>query len=315
MRCKMKNVLLPYLLIVSLFLFQTLSAEPAGQASSSQPSASEFPKRIVSLAPASTEILFRIGAGSALAARTSLCNYPPEAAEVPSLGGFDGKTFSLERILAFRPDMVYGSVGMHDHLVAPLERYGITVYLSRASTVESVFTEMLEIGSITGNRDRAEAAVADIREQLAAVAERLSPQVRRRVYWEVWNAPYMSAGSGSFLNDIITLAGGINIFADLPQQYPVVSEESILRRNPEVILLPDDAPTIDFAGGRSSGETTSAGITSARPNWQNLAAVKSGAVRRIPADIVSRPGPRLGLAVEAIAAAVYPEIFEGDPLP
>ena len=112
------------------------------------------------------------------------------------------------------------------------------------------------------------------------------------VYWEVWTPPYMTAGKNSFINEIITLAGGINIFSDLEQPYPVISEEAILIRNPQVIIIPNST-----VGGTSA-------VTN-RKNWQNISAVKNNKIYSVDANIISRPGPRLAQAIELISNCIY----------
>lgn len=257
---------------------------------------SETPKRIVSLAPASTEIIFAIGAQENLVARTDLCDYPAEVKNVASLGGFDGKTFSLEKVLAFEPDFVYATATMHDHLIEPLEKYGITVYVSSASSVENVKNEILSIGLLTGKKDNAAKIISDIDEKVQKV-QKVSVNAKENpplVYWEVWNMPYMTAGGQSFMNDLIEKAGGKNIFADVSQSYPVVSEESIIMRNPEIILFPND-----------SGLTKES--IASRPNWQETNAVKDGRIYQIDANILTRSGARIADSIDILSAIFYGE--------
>lgn len=238
------------------------------------------PTRIVSLGASATEILFAVGAGDQVVARTDFCNFPPEASEIPSIGGFDGKTFSLESIISCKPDFVVLFKVMHDHLIEPLEKYGISYYVSDANTIEDVLKEITEIGKITGHEENALALVKEIQSSI----ENLNLISNKTVYWEVWNAPYMTIGATSFINELIAKAGGKNIFADLEQSYPSVNEESIIARNPDVIFIPSDSPvTVEDVKNRNG--------------WQDISAVKTGSIYKINADITSRAGPRIKDAI------------------
>ena len=236
--------------------------------------------RIVSLGASATEILFAVGAGEQVVARTDFCNFPPEASSIPSLGGFDGKTFSLESIIAYKPDFVVLFAGMHDHLIEPLQRYEIQYFVSDATSIEKVLAEIQEIGKITGHEEKALALVEEIQSSI----DNLSLISNKTVYWEVWNAPYMTIGGTSFINALITKAGGKNIFADVEQAYPSVNEESIIARNPDVIFIPSDSPvTVEDVKNRSG--------------WKDISAVKTDSIYKIDADITSRSGPRIKDAI------------------
>ncbi len=243
--------------------------------------------RIVSLSPASTEILFAIGAGNEVAARTDFCNYPEEVKNIPSIGGFDGKTFSLEAVLSYSPDLVYLNKTMHGHLIQSLTDLGITVFATDAQSLDDVYAEIIEAGKLTGHEKEAENLASSIKKRI----EKPGNTPAQEVYWEVWNAPYMSIGRNSFINGIIEASGGSTIFADLESAYPVVSEESIIARNPSVILLPSDSPeTLDSIRSR--------------PGWETISAVQNGKVYKINGDIISRPGPRIAEAVEAVRSCL-----------
>ena len=198
--------------------------------------------RVVSLGPSATEIIYAIGAQDQLVARTDLCDYPPEAASVPSVGGFAGNTISLESIISYEPTLVYLFAGMHDHLVKPLEALGIQVYVSNATSIEAVKNEVLDIGKLTGHEKQAAKVVKEMNTKLAR-AEKLykkKDSERPKVYWEVWHSPLMSCGKNSFMSDIIKYAGGKNIFEDEESAYPMVSDEAILYAAPDFIFYSGD---------------------------------------------------------------------------
>ena len=238
------------------------------------------PKSIVALSPSVAEILFTIGAGDQVSAVSEFTDYPPEAKKKPVVGGFDGKTLSIETIMSFKPDLVYITEGMHNFLIATLESNKIDYYVSKGDSIASVEKEILEIGKITGHDKEAKKVVDGMEKKLAKVAEVQKRSAPVKVYWEVWNAPYMSVGPSSFIHDVIKAAGGENIFSDLTDAYPMVSEESIISREPAVILIP-----------ASTGMAASA--VGLRNGWANIPAVKTGKVFVVDDNVFTRPGPRI----------------------
>ena len=249
----------------------------------------QYPKSIVTLSPAAAEILYAIGAGDQIAAVSEFTDYPPEAASKPVVGGFDGKTLSIETILSYEPDLVYLSEGMHNFLIEPLDSYGIKWYLSNATSITAIEKEIIDMGELTGHQEQAALVVAQMAEKLSAAytpapadeddeVEALDSTIK--VYYEVWNAPFMSAGSTSFINDVIVNAGGKNIFDDLTDAYPMVSEESIIARAPDVILLP-------------MNNGVSVEDVKARAGWDSIPAVANDRVYIIDDNTYSRPAPRI----------------------
>ena len=249
-----------------------------------------YPKSIVTLSPAAAEILYAIGAGDQIAAVSQFTDYPPEAAEKPIVGGFDGKTLSIETILSYEPDLVYLSEGMHNFLIEPLDSYGIKWYLSNATSITAIENEIMDMGELTGHQDEAAQVVAQMAEKLSkayvpAAAPTEEDEVEAldstiKVYYEVWNAPFMSVGSTSFIHDVIVNAGGKNIFDDLSDSYPMVSEETIIARAPDVILIP-------MNNGVSVEDVKS------RAGWDSIPAVANDRVYIIDDNVYSRPAPRI----------------------
>ena len=237
-----------------------------------------YPKSIVALSPSAAEILFAVGAGDQVSAVSEYTDYPAEAKAKPVVGGFDGKTLSIETIMSFKPDLVYLTEGMHNFLIATLESNGIAYYISKGESIASVEQEILDVGKITGHDREAKKVVDDMEKKLKKAAKKSGAPVK--VYYEVWNAPYMSVGTSSFINDVIVKAGGENIFADLTDAYPMVSEESIISREPAVIIIP-----------ASSGlEPSAVGL---RNGWSDIPAVKNGKVFVVDDNVYTRPGPRI----------------------
>ena len=237
-----------------------------------------YPKSIVALSPSAAEILFAVGAGDQVSAVSEFTDYPAEAAAKPVVGGFDGKTLSIETIMSFKPDFVYLTEGMHNFLIATLESNGIAYYISKGESIASVEKEILDVGKLTGHDKEAKKVVEDMEKKLKKATGRKGGAVK--VYYEVWNAPYMSVGTTSFINDVIVKAGGENIFGDLTDAYPMVSEESIISREPAVIIIP-----------ASTGMNASA--VGLRNGWADIPAVKNGKVFVVDDNVYTRSGPRI----------------------
>ncbi len=243
----------------------------------------DFPKHIISLSPASTEILFALDAKDQIAAVSDYSDYPPEALELPRTGGFDGKSLSIETILSFSPDFVYLTDTMHDFLIPSLKQFNIPYYVSKADSIQSVLTEIQEIGKLIGKENEATSLVSQMNSELESI-NRISDI---SVYYEVWNEPYMSAGSNSFITGIIAATGASNIFQDIQESYPMVSEETIIARNPQVILIPV-----------SSG--ISAESVKNRNGWSSIPAVENNKIYIIDDNIFTRPGPRIIQAIKEL---------------
>lgn len=293
-----KIVFILSILSTSLQLIAESAAPPknavTGNAAVIQSFGKKHAEHIVSLSPAATEILCAIGAHGQIAARTDLCDYPPEVKQIPSAGGFDGKSLSIEKILSFQPDLVYATKTMHDHLIEPLRSYGIRVYVSNADSVEEVIEEIGDMGIITGHTSKAAAVQQHIHSTIIMIRNAIRNKPVVRVYWEVWNSPYMSAGNTSFINDLIMKAGGTNIFADTANAYPLVSEEAIIARNPDIIIIP------------GTGSLTADMVTQ-RTGWNSIKAVKNKRIFFVDDNITSRPGPRIADALVILARAIHPD--------
>lgn len=244
----------------------------------------KVPSRIVCLSPSGAEILYAVGAGDKIVARTDFCDYPQEILGLPSVGGFDGNSISIERILSYKPDFVYGAKGMHDFIIEQLSALGIKTYLAESTSIETVLEEIEFMAELTGNKKKGVDCVEKIRSELPDITD---SKAKFGVYYEVWYAPYMTAGKKSFINSIIEMAGGKNIFGQIEDPYPMVSEESIILENPQVILIP-------------SQNGISLESVCQRNGWKNIDAVKNGRVYFVDGDLISRPGPRIVKSINEI---------------
>ncbi len=264
------------------------------------------PERIVSLAPGNTEMLFAVGAGNKVVGVTDFCNYPYnfsawiEADNMTSIGNYYGP--SVEPIVALEPDLVLASSGSLD-AAENLKDLGYNVLVLEARTIDGVLQDILLVGRATGNDINAGNLVTEIRNRIDNVTNQAaSATTTPKVYHEVWNDPLMSVGPETFIDELIVLAGGENIFNDATTSWPIVSSEAIIEKNPDVMFFPDM-----YMGVGNFYETIEA--VKDRPGWDSINAVQNGALYEINADIISRSGPRLVDALEIIAKMVHPEIF------
>lgn len=259
----------------------------------------EIPDKIISLSPSNTEVVFALGLEDRLVGVTEYCNYPPEAQEKEIVGGFS--TPNIERIMELQPDLIIAST-IHSEEVPRMEELGMTVLVIESSTLIDLYTSISLVAEVTGVTSNGEALISSIQQRIQAVEAivgQIPAEDRVRVYYEVYSDPLMSAGKLAFINEIISLAGGINIFGDLDESYPQISAEVVADRRPEVILYPDYHGT---------AETVIQAMVT-RPGWENVPAVISGNVFAISDDSFARPGPRVVEAVEEAARIFYPDLF------
>lgn len=256
------------------------------------------PSRIVSLVPVATEILFSLGEGGRLAGRSRFDDYPPEVRQVPDVG--DAIRPSVESVLLRRPDLVI-LIGGSDNseAVREMERLQVPYVVVLFNTLDDLRTNIQRLGRIVGREDAASTLWAGIERDLEAVRTAVEGRPRPGVYYDVGYPPAFTVGAGSYLDALLTTAGGRNVFGDLASPSPRVSLEAIMDRDPDIIVFP--------VSGRA--QARSAGLQE-RPGWENLRAVRSGAVVEVPAEIVHRLGPRVAEAAWLVALALHPDIAE-----
>ncbi len=251
------------------------------------------PKRIVSLAPNLTEILFAIGAGNKVVGVSSYSNYPPEAKEKPKVGGFFNP--SIERIFALNPNVVFVARGTPLTVVNKLRSLKVNVYTSDPHSIKDIYNLLLTVGKITGNVLESKRLVASMQKEEKEVINKamgIPESKRKKVYVEIWNNPKMSAGKDTFINALIGEAGGINIAENAKGDWPVMNNESIIQANPDVIILLYDGNINEVKN---------------RPGWKNISAVKNNKIFIENPDIFERPGPRIIQALKLLFNIVYGE--------
>jgi iron complex transport system substrate-binding protein len=241
-------------------------------------------RRVVSLIPATTELLFAIGAGSAVIGRTNYCDYPPAARSVPDLG--DGIKPSIEAVLARRPDLVilYNS-GQNAAVAGRLRELGIAALRINTDALSDVGRVARILGSLTGQNRGADSVAATFDTALAG-ATRPLPGRRPKILLLVWEQPPMTIGRGSFLSELVERAGGDNLFGDVSASSGVVSIEAVAARNPDLIFTTTDGPSA-FAD---------------RPEWQVVPAVRKRRFLRVSGSEFDRPSPRAPAAIRQLTA-------------
>jgi iron complex transport system substrate-binding protein len=259
-------------------------------------------KRIVSLAPSNTEILFAIGAGGQVVGRDELSDYPGQAKDLPSVGGSWGN-YDYEKILSLQPDLVLAGEINTEEQVDALEKLGVLVfYLKNPTTLEGMYENLQIVGRLSGHYNEAVALSISLQERVRAVEEKIAPlSYAPSVFYELDGsepAKPWTAGPGTFIDMLISKAGGINIASGLSGSWAQISLEDLLVKDPEIILLGDAAYGI------------SPELVAQRAGWGGLQAVKNGKILTFDDNLVSRPGPRLVDGLETLAQLLHPEVFK-----
>jgi ABC-type Fe3+-hydroxamate transport system substrate-binding protein len=244
-------------------------------------------RRVASLIPASTELLFAIGAGASVIGRTSYCDFPPAAQAVPNLG--DGIKPSLEAVIAQRPDLVvlYNS-GQNAAVAARLRGLGVAALRINTDQLSDVGRVARLLGTLTGRVQSGDSLTAAFDAALAT-ATRTRVERRPKVLLLVWEQPPMTVGQGSFLSELVERAGGENLFADVAASSGVVSIEAVAARNPDLILTTADGPSA-FA---------------ARPEWRVVPAVRERRFLRVSGSEFNRPSPRAPEAIRELIEKLH----------
>ncbi len=274
-----------YPLVVALFFCIILGSYP-GNAGEFIDSAGRkviiegSPKRIISLAPNITEILFYLGLGDRVVGVTFHCNYPREARERPKVGAYHKA--SVEEILILSPDLVIATMdGNEPHVVSALEHAGIAVFVINPRSLFGVLDSILKIGEICGIPVIAQARVWELNKRIEGIKYRANAFPPQKVFLQLNTNPLITVGAHTFHQDLITLSGGVNIFGDIQTFYPRVSLEEVIKRAPDVILISSMDPKAEFEKAREGWM-----------KWNSIPAVRDGRVYLIDSDLIDRPGPR-----------------------
>lgn len=251
------------------------------------------PQRIISIAPNVTEILFALGLDQKVVGRSDYCDYPPEVRQKPSVGGLIDP--NIEVIVSLHPDLVIGTPEINKiAIAAELARFHIPLYGVHTKSLDDVLRSLEDVGALTGDSERARTLVRSLRQRRDAVVKEVAGRHRPRVLYLVWYNPISVPGRGTFITDLISLAGGESISGDLRQDWAQMSLEEIVRRDPEIILLPSN-----------NGNSPAVDQLKTWPGWSSTTAVRTAKIFTVN-DSSSRPGPRLFDALEQFANIFHP---------
>lgn len=246
--------------------------------------------RVVSLAPNLTEVLFFIGAGEQVVGVVEYSDFPPAARDLPVIGSHN--RFDVEQILSLKPDLIVGwRSGNSQEDLDGLKRLGFPVFISEPGTVDDIVSLMERLGELTGRQTYSLSQATAFRASFNASRETYSTRRQVRVFYQVWEQPIYTLNGDHVISQLISLCGGTNIFSDLKQLAPVVSLESVLARDPEVIV-----------GGGVFGQTPP--WAERWQSWPTVRAVRNRHIYAVDSDHIARMGPRLAEGVEALCLVI-----------
>ncbi|MBS3732821.1 MAG: cobalamin-binding protein [Desulfobacterales bacterium] len=260
----------------------------------------ENPIRVVSLAPSITEIVFAVDRGDRLVGVTEYSNYPQNAREIPSVGSY--VYLDLEKIFSLEPDLCIAiKDGNPIGVIRRLQELDIPVFAVNPRDLESVMTSLSDIGALLGTKKKADEVVADMKTRIKRVRQKVDEISRRPgVFFQIGISPIVSAGTDTFIHELIVEAGGRNLAAD-NTGYPRYTTEEVLALAPEIIVVTSMARAQMFDK-----------VLKKYQKWEDLPAVAHNRIYLVNSDLVDRPSPRLVKGLEKLTRLIHPELFEAD---
>jgi len=251
------------------------------------------PQRIISLAPSNTEILFALDLGDEVVGVTMYCDYPTQALDKEKVGDYYGP--DIEKIVALQPDLILATDFHRFDLIPALEQQGFAVFAVAPQTLDDVLESIDRIGEITGKEAEASQLVNEMTSKIEAVEEQTrEPEQKPRVFYMTWHDPMWTVGRNTWIDDLINIAGGVNIFSENFEGGAMVQIEWVVLHNPEIVITSEWS--YDWALNATELATTSASET--------------GRIHSFDDDLAQRPGPRLLQGLEWFAYLIHPDIFE-----
>jgi iron complex transport system substrate-binding protein len=285
------------LLLACMLLAPAAAAEVVRDALGRKVSIVSLPQKIVSLAPGITETLYALGLDREIAGVTTFCTYPEAARLKPRIGGFTN--ISVEKIIALNPDLVIGTAdGNRQEVVAKLESLGIPVYVSNPKTLEDILSVVVQVGVITGEEKVARRLTADLQNRVKHLTALVAAQKKCRVFFQVGGEPLITVGRDTLHNQLMNLAGGINIAGGEKTLYPRYSVEQVVAQQPEVIL---------FSSMKYEEDVTR--VWGQWRKWPHIPAVRDNRLYVIDTDLIDRASPRIVDGLEAMVKALHPEVM------
>jgi ABC-type Fe3+-hydroxamate transport system substrate-binding protein len=252
---------------------------------------SNHPHRVACLIPSVVDIVYSLGAGADVVAISDFTKYPNEALQKPSIGLPINP--SIETIVALHPDLVLGSGDLNTlEFAGQLERLGIPVFMVDPHGIEGIYASILSIGRALNREPDAKALVARLRTRVDKVKARVSGKPRVRVFMAIWYDPVMTIGKRAFISELIEAAGARSVTDDIAQEWPEVSIEAVVSRQPDALLF-------------ASGSGIMPEELKARPGWEDLKAVREGRIYYVD-DRVQYPSPIAFDALEDLAKQFHP---------
>jgi iron complex transport system substrate-binding protein len=247
-------------------------------------------RRVVSLAPGTTEILFALGAGASVIGVDGFSDFPPEVKSLPSLGSTLEP--NLERLISLKPDLVLvATTANRQDSVDRIQSLGIPVYATRSESLAALGGTIRQLGALVGRTAEGEALANGVRDRVEAVRERAKGKPRPRALVVVWNDPLITVGPKTLADELLAAAGGDNVCADADTTFPRYPVERVLKRAPEVIVVGTHAREAPVDYWR---------------RWPTLPAVRSGRLHPMDGDLLFRPGPRVALGAEELFGRFHP---------
>lgn len=251
------------------------------------------PRKLVSLAPSNTELLCILGLNSRIVGRTKYCNFPKEIESVEVVAGFN--TLDLEKIAALNPDLVIAIRGNNMDSLRGLERLKIPFFSLDIKNIDELLAAIERLGDLLGVADRADSIVANYSNRLKNIRRKVGGHSDRpSVMWGLGDNTFYTAGPNTMINDVIRLAGGVNVARSTEGSWPQVSVETVLMWSPEIIITTQDE-------GGKVGLAKKVERLRKDPVWGKIPAIVNNEILYIEADLLLRPGPRLIKALELIS--------------
>lgn len=257
--------------------------------------AETLPEKIISMAPNATEILFELGLDDKVIGVSQQCNYPESAMSKDKFGDFWQP--NIELIVAAEPDLLFVGNAAPEEFLEKMEENNITVAVLEGFNLEQTYDTILDTGKLTGTQDAAEKLVGSMKDRVAEIQQKLEGVDPKRSYFVISFGEMgdYTAGPGSFIDEMITLAGGENVAADMDQPWGEYSIEKLIEKEPEIIFA-----TIEAGGDSLAGAF----------GYNELEAVKEGNIIVLDDDLVMRAGPRIVDGLEDMAKGVHPDLFK-----
>jgi len=261
----------------------------------------KFPKRIISLAPSITEILFALGLNEEIVGVTEFCDFPPQALEKPKVGYSQP---NLESIVALQPDLLLAPKSfIRVDLLKKLEQLKIPTFVLEPHTVEDIMVHIQMLGRMVGRSQEGNEEAAALRKQVSFLSQELEGLPRPTMLYVLNSEPLITVGPGSFIHHLIELAGGRNAAEEARTSYPRLTMEEVLRQNPEYLVFPV---------GRFEGIPQSEQDSWKR--WDTLNAVKHDRLFQVQSDLLNRPGPRIIEGLKQLVNILHPEVLQEVPV-